>query len=248
MPKPVLFIDDGDVMNENERRGPQWQRLVGQFFAPLLGGTPARWAEANRVVAPRLWDAFAIAAVDRVDADYEAFARAYELAWLHDMCQEVGVPVPAAAESRALARRANAFVCPRVDAAYPGVVDAIRALHARGYQLHTASGEESSALDGYLVGMGVRECFGRLHGADLVCATKSGPTYYARVFADARVAPAAVLVVDNSPAALAWAAQIGAKTALVGPAHGDHEPDLRIAGLADLPSALSFRAGVTQAG
>ncbi len=35
--KPVILLDDGGVMNDNRLRGEQWQRLVGEFFAPRLG-------------------------------------------------------------------------------------------------------------------------------------------------------------------------------------------------------------------
>ncbi|MGH2557540.1 MAG: HAD family hydrolase [Thermomicrobiales bacterium] len=243
MPYPVLFIDDGDVMNDNDLRGSQWQRLVGAFFAPILGGAPERWAGANRTVPPRLWEAFHVSTSDRVDADYDAFNRAFQLAWLRDMCAEVGVAAPIEEEAiLRLVHRADAYVTPRVRATYPGVADAIRTLHARGYHLHTASGEHSGELDGYLIGMGVRHCFGRLYGADLVMAHKSGPTFYARVFADAGVDPADALVVDDKPKVLAWAAALGARTAVVGQATGDFEPDLRVASLAALPDAIGVLA------
>ena len=32
----TVFLDDGGVMNNNELRGPQWQRLIGDAFS-------ARW-------------------------------------------------------------------------------------------------------------------------------------------------------------------------------------------------------------
>ena len=52
----VVFLDDGGVMSDNRLRGVQWQRLVGEFFVPLLGGTHEAWANANLVVASRLFD------------------------------------------------------------------------------------------------------------------------------------------------------------------------------------------------
>ena len=55
MQRPVLFVDDSGVLNDNRLRGPQWDRLVGEFFPPLLGGRPEAWPEANRVVAERDW-------------------------------------------------------------------------------------------------------------------------------------------------------------------------------------------------
>jgi hypothetical protein len=55
MTRPALFIDDGGVMNVNARRGRQWQRLVGGYFSPRLGGAPEVWAAANAHVANRLF-------------------------------------------------------------------------------------------------------------------------------------------------------------------------------------------------
>ena len=242
-PTPLtLFLDDGGVMNENARRRPQWEVLVGEFFAPRLGGTPAAWAEANRVLidglfAPGAWDARMAAAAA---LDYAGFDRAYQLEWLGSMCAQVGVPVPPPDEAVALAHAATAHITRRVRAAYPGADEAVRRLHAAGYTLHTASGEPSYDLDGYLEGMGVRACFGRLYGPDLIDTFKNSPAYYARIFADAGIPPAQALVVDDAPAAVGWAAQVGAHTVLVGAAPlPEGSPTLRIALLADLPDLLA---------
>ena len=66
--------------------------------------------------------------------------------------------------------------------------------------------------------MGVRDCFGRLFGPDLIDTHKAGPEFYACLLADAGVAPEAALVVDDNPMVLRWATQVGAKTVLVGAA------------------------------
>jgi HAD superfamily hydrolase (TIGR01509 family) len=95
------------------------------------------------------------------------------------------------------------------------VVVAIQTLRQQGYVLHTASGESSEDLDGYLQGMGVRACFDRLYGPDLLDTFKDGPRFYERIFADASVAPQNALVVDDNPTAVGWAAQAGAKTVLM---------------------------------
>src|ERR1700675_4802915 len=83
---PVIFLDDGDVMNDNQPRAQQWQRLVAEYFVPILGGTRSAWAEANRVMlddmlAPPAWQARMAA-----DADYQAFDDHYQLDWLKNMC------------------------------------------------------------------------------------------------------------------------------------------------------------------
>src|SRR5262249_24311232 len=152
-----LFLDDGGVMNDNALRGPQSQRLVGEFFPPLLGGTPEAWAEANGIVVIRQLEEYARTMAGRVEVDYAAFLRAAYLGWLGGMCELVGVAVPDEEECVALARRAAEYVIPRVRSAYPGAAEAIRTLADRGYEIHTASGEYSVELAGHLEGMGVRD-------------------------------------------------------------------------------------------
>lgn len=42
---PVIFLDDGGVMNDNTLRGFQWERMVAEFFKPVLGGTFEAWSD-----------------------------------------------------------------------------------------------------------------------------------------------------------------------------------------------------------
>src|SRR5438045_2318018 len=90
----VVFLDDGGVMNDNNLRGAQWQRLVAECYAPLLGGAAQAWAEANRVVAERMLGLDAWPRRLREAADYPSFDRAYQLDWLGGMCELIGVPLP----------------------------------------------------------------------------------------------------------------------------------------------------------
>jgi FMN phosphatase YigB (HAD superfamily) len=119
------------------------------------------------------------------------------------------------------------------------VVDAVRLLHACGYALHTASGESSADLQSYLDGMGLRDCFGRLYGPDLIDTFKEGPEYYERLLSDAGVAPAHALVVDDSLHALDWAALAGAQTVLVGTSPSPATRAMhRIGSLTELPELV----------
>jgi hypothetical protein len=34
----VAFLDDGGVLNDNGRRGPEYRRLLGEYMPPRLGG------------------------------------------------------------------------------------------------------------------------------------------------------------------------------------------------------------------
>ncbi len=236
--KPVIFLDDGGVMNDNRLRGSQWQQLVGEFFAPLLGGESTAWAEANRVYsmdlfAPENWQA-------RVQSapDYASFEQTYWCDWMHGMCQLVGVQTPPEASCIELAREAETYITCRVHSAFPGAIEAIGELHSQGHTLHTASGESSLHLHGYLQAMGVREYFGRLYGSDLLNMLKEAPEYYERLFADLQLAPQDALIVDDSPRVLAWARDFGAMTVLINPTREAPAGMQCIGSLAELPELV----------
>ena len=239
MPRLVIFLDDGDVMNDPQVRRVQWQGMVAEFFVPKLGGTPEAWAAANYQVITRMLEADPWQARLRAAPDYVSFDRQYQIDWLRWMCELVGVPAPADKDCVALGHAANRFITPHVRAAFPGVVAAIRTLRQQGYVLHTASGESSEDLDGYLQGMGVRECFDRLYGPDLVDTFKDGPRFYQRIFENAGVAPRDALVVDDKATATDWAAQAGANTVLLttAPLSGTN-PTLCLGSLAELPALI----------
>lgn len=237
----TILLDDGGVMNDNTLRGAEWQRLVGEFLSPRLGGTPAAWAEANNVVFTQMWREFeeSLHPVLEADSDtYFDFFGDQRARWLRDMCVRVGVAAPNDDVCRELGLETEGFVLPRVHCAYPGAEEAIRTLHARGYRLGTASGGTSRELEGYLTGLGVRDLFPEhLYGPDLVRAMKGTTAYYKRIFTDAALDPPETLVVDDSPGARARAAAAGATTVLVTtdapPTHSAH---FVIERLADLPA------------
>ena len=240
MTRPALFLDDGGVMNENARRALQWRRLVGRYFSPRLGGAPQSWAAANAEVASRLFEQYEAHFNANPGASLADYWPTYDNAWISGMCTAVGVALPPDREARSqLCRECDAFVTRRVRAAFPGVVHEIQRLHAAGYVLHTASGERSWELDGYLTGMGVRRCFVGLYGADQVDTAKASHLFYERVFVHARVAPDAALVIDDSERALDWAAELGARTVLCHPEPPTNNRHLHVRRLADLSLLLT---------
>jgi HAD superfamily hydrolase (TIGR01509 family) len=241
MSKPILFLDDGGVMNDNIQRGTQWRRHIGEFFVPLLGGTHEAWSDANLVVATGIFEADNWQQRTQAAAGlpYTAFDRSYQLDWLGGMCQQIGIPIPAEEECIELAHRATAFVISQVRAAFPGAINTIRALYGQGYTLHTASGGPSSDLAGYLQGMGVLDCFGRLYGPDLINMLKSGPAYYQRIFDDLGISPTSAIVVDDNTDVLRWASDMGAQTVLVSATpRSDTGATYCIGSLAELPQVL----------
>jgi FMN phosphatase YigB (HAD superfamily) len=208
MARLTVFLDDGGVMNDNAVRVLEWQRLLGEFFAPRLGGTKEQWAAANRATAElALRKAGALSA----SISHGSWVDYYLSIWMRDMAAHAGIPIPGEDdEVLLLAREASAYVTLNCRSAFPEAAGAIRAISAAGFDLNTASGEESAELHGYLTGMGVRDCFGHLVGPDLIDCFKNSPAYYERAFALSGLDPGRCVVVDDSVEALQWAAASGA--------------------------------------
>jgi len=237
----AIFLDDGGVINDNTLRASQWQGLVGEFLAPRLGGTGRAWADANAAVAGQVFNEHFLRPGQNPGADYRETWERYQESWLLGMCEKLGVTVPTA-DVLPLAREAHAYVTRRVLAAFPSVVDVIRELRTDGHRLYTASGENSTELEGYLGAMGVRELFTELSGPDLVNTVKGSVLYYRRVFEHAGIDPANAIVVDDSSSMARQASEAGARAVLVAadpPANLDGV-DV-IGGLTELPALL--RAG-----
>jgi HAD superfamily hydrolase (TIGR01509 family) len=210
----VIFLDDGGVLNDNEVRGAEWRRLIGEYLSPRLGGEPLQWAAANRVVFEDQWERFQTwSEIHLLDDEYvDFFSDGTELVrWLREMCEHVGVPVPD--EAADVAAATERYVQARIRSGYEDAAPGVHALSEAGYMLATASGEQSHELEMYLVALGIRDCFaGHLYGPDLVRAHKASPVYYERILADSGVSAVGALVVDDNTNAVAWAAQAGMRT------------------------------------
>src|SRR5437867_989800 len=87
----VIFLDDGGVMNDNSVRGPQWQRLVGEYLSPRLGGELEAWSAANRTVVEAQMARFRELSVSD---DFMAWMDQEDVRWLREMCELVGVQAP----------------------------------------------------------------------------------------------------------------------------------------------------------
>jgi FMN phosphatase YigB (HAD superfamily) len=235
----TIFLDDAGTMNDPEVRAGQVRRAVGEFLSGEIGGDAGMWGVACGEALAELWKGYRRTMFGNLAADYAVFRRRWLVEWVTGMCVRRGVVAPDGDTCVDFALRMEAYATRRVRAAYPGVLEAIWELHGRGHVLHTASSEDSAELEGYLEGMGVRRCFGRLYGPDLTGVIKEGPLYYTRILADAGVAPGDALVVDDNPLVIGWAAAAGARTARIGAYGGDWpEPDLQLTALAELPDAI----------
>jgi HAD superfamily hydrolase (TIGR01509 family) len=207
----VVFIDDGGVLNDNERRAPQFRRLLGEYLTPRLGGTPDAWANANVSVFERSWARY-LAQLERAgdSPGVEAWIRADRRVWMLEMCEELGLPAPPDPEKYAIATAT--WVSERVRADIPGAIETVRWLGDAGLTLNTASGGLSWEIEPYLRGMGIGDRFDHLYGPDLVDRWKNGPHFYAAVLAHSGARPEESVVVEDSEAMRAAAGSLGLRT------------------------------------
>jgi HAD superfamily hydrolase (TIGR01509 family) len=181
-----------------------------------------------------------------VATDYAGFRRGLHLEWFKAMCAVVGVLRPPDEESWDLIQDVRTKIIRSIRADLPGAADAIRWLHSAGFTLHTASGEFSGDISGYLEGIGVRNCFRRLYGPDLIDTFKESPEFYVRIFRDAGIEPEDAVVIDDSPLALDWAHQAGSIGVLIRGYKGDDvaRTENYIEGLAMVPELL-MKGGIS---
>jgi FMN phosphatase YigB (HAD superfamily) len=234
-PVRVVFLDDGGVLNDNERRAPEWRRLLGEFFTPRLGGTPEAWAEANTIVVADTWRAWQQLQERGEEAGPEWWPD-QDRRWLVGMCEHVGVAIPADVDG--WVKASHRHVMASIDCAYADAAPAMRAMHAAGIALHLASGGQAWELEAYMRRMGVWELIGRPYGVDLIGASKTSRRYYDLIAEDSGVDPRAAVVVDSDAAPLEWAEAAGFRTVhLDRLGTGSRFP--RIASLAELLPLLS---------
>ncbi len=205
----AVFLDDGGVLNDNERRAPEWRRLLGEYFVPSLGGTLEAWAAANTFVIEDIWRDW-----QRLQELGEAVGPewwpAQDPRWLAGMCERVGVAVPIDVEGTV--RASQLHVLRNIQCAYSDAAPAMRAMHAKGIALHLASGGQAWELEAYMRRMGVWELVGRPYGVDLIGTSKTSRRYYERIVADSSVDPRAAIVEDSHARPLEWADATGFRT------------------------------------
>jgi len=105
VPPLNIFLDDGGVITDKQRRAAEFGRLVGDYFVPLLGGTEEAWARAHHTVVDRLADPQSMGVL--TTADFVSFYRAYQLHWVAGMCELLDLPTPPEEERLDLAYRAR---------------------------------------------------------------------------------------------------------------------------------------------
>ncbi|KAF9189453.1 hypothetical protein BGZ51_009564 [Haplosporangium sp. Z 767] len=187
MPR-YIFLDSGGVINDNDRRAPQWVYHLEEYMPKTrIGGPPKLWGRANATLSARLfigenrerdWDRLIMQATD-----FNDFSRKYYLYWLqgavglvNDLLREeyeqeqkqvtqaqqidlsgmdvkprqlVQLVLPESEEEQIqIAHEAHIYCTARVQADYPGAVDAIlRLKYEQNFEMFTCSGESATELE-----------------------------------------------------------------------------------------------------
>jgi len=211
----TLFIDKGGVLIDNTVLSPQYRRLLGEFLPAELGGDPDAWENANVGAASRAFARYQKAHMAAPSTSIRDWYAEDIRRWLYEMCDEVGRPRPPSAQADRIANGAHDYVRRRVDIRAPRIVERLQDLNKRGLKLHVASGDQHADLVGYLETMGTRALFDRVYGSDLLNVWKASPAYYRAILADTKTEAEKAIVVDDSEAAIAWAAECGLRGVLV---------------------------------
>ena len=227
----AIFLDMYGVLMDPSELAPQWQRLVGEFLAPRLGGDPEAWGAANKYAAERMFARYR----DPGGTPRETHGRLRRL-WFREMCEHAGVATPK--NAAALAEETNAWVSERLRASSAAVPEALRALKARGYRLFTSAGAVSQDAAAYLRGMGVRDLFEETYGTDIIDRWKTNAGFYRKILEHSGVRPEDAVTVDDLERCLDWAKRAGfARTFLIAPAGTTSSYEM-IASLAELADRL----------
>ncbi|MHA1346028.1 MAG: HAD family hydrolase [Candidatus Heimdallarchaeaceae archaeon] len=239
----AVFFDDGGVMNDNRIRGLQYQKLVGEYFTPKFGGEPYLWAESNVNFIEEIMKEYSKAIYDGNDGsdiDYKTYHADFVKRWVEEMFNYVGVKLPAKSEYNQIYREAIEYITPNVRSTYPGVVDSIKKLKRLGFNLYTASAEDSLEIKGYLQGMRVRDLFENFYGPDLVNTHKTSDNFFKRVLDDVWFEPDKTIVIEDKPRFLEYALNSGANV-IQACLTGDFEPSYQyyVKDMNELPKIIT---------
>lgn len=174
----AVFLDCGEVLFDNVKAEPQWDRYVGQFYSERFGGNPDRWAGANRVAFEHYIERYKVEAWGHPEMDYCAFQKREWRRLVKRMFDIMNVNPPSNDDMFATVVEAHTWINKQIHAEIPGAGETVRRLYGLGYRLYACSGINSTALRARLETMEIAAYFLRLYGPDLINRPKVGPLYY----------------------------------------------------------------------
>ncbi|MFW9972221.1 MAG: HAD family hydrolase [Candidatus Odinarchaeota archaeon] len=205
-----IFFDDGNTLNNNKIRGKQWQQLVGEYFSPRFGGEPESWGIANVELTKDFGgDEIPKLLHENRDKSHKVFIEWFIEKWVNEMFDYVKIKRPEKKYYKEIYYDAAKYVASRVKAVFPGVIESIKILYNKGYNLFTASGSESIELKSYLKAIGIDKFFKKLYGPDLINILKVDKTFYEAIFKDLGISAKQAILIEDRPYYLNIAEKLG---------------------------------------
>ncbi len=154
--------------------------------------------------------------------------------------EDGGIAMPSGVPPSELAKRLQFDALIQTNAALQGAMECLQSLFEAGARTQIASAWDSDYLLAALMGAGLESYTESKFGPDLVDCAKESVEYYRRIFDAVGCRAEESVVVDDSPAALDWAEEAGARVvqALTSPRAGDPEFPTVIRKLAELPQII----------
>lgn len=209
--KPIIFFDDGGVLNSNQLREDQWKLHVADFMVDKFGGEHAKWMQANVNAITKMFDFMNKKSEAGEFMDYKEYRKLEAKLWVENMFIGADLQLPPEKEYDKILSEADEFVIPKIRSAYPNIVESIKILYKNGYTLNTASGASEHWLKLFLEPMGILHCFKTVYGKDLVDCMKSSPVYYERIFKREGILPSQAIIIDDSVKFLKFVQNLGTK-------------------------------------
>ena len=163
--KPIIFFDDGGVLNSNQLRGEQWNPLIAEFMIEKFGGSQSHWMEANYRAIIKITEHFM--ETTNSNSRYLSFTDGHAQEckmWVETMFFGSGLELPPKSKYLDIMQEADSYVIPKIKSSYPNIIETIKLLHKEGYKLNTASGASERWLKLFLEPMGISNCFKTVYG------------------------------------------------------------------------------------
>lgn len=209
--KPIIFFDDGGVLNSDQLRGEQWKPLIADFMVEKFGGSHSHWMQANFKAITKITEQ--LIETTNSNSGYLSFTDGYAMEcklWVETMFDGSGLELPPKSKYLDIMQEADSYVIPKIKSSYPNVIETIKLLHNEGYTLNTASGASERWLKLFLGPMGILNCFKTVYGTDIINTRKGSKHYYNKIFEREKLHPKQTIIIENSVKMLNRAKSLGA--------------------------------------